>query len=59
MAASFLTDFLRRLVSDAGAQGRRDGSDIELLERFVTHHNEDASAALVQRHGPMVLSICR
>ncbi len=34
-------------------------SDGELLERFVRQHEEAAFAELVQRHGPMVLSVCR
>jgi RNA polymerase sigma factor (sigma-70 family) len=47
---------IRRLVA-AESSGTR--SDRELLERFVQHHDEAAFAALVQRHGPMVLSVCR
>ncbi len=34
-------------------------SDAELLERFVTCRDEAAFAALIARHGPMVLSVCR
>ena len=37
-------------------------SDRQLLERFATRHDEAAEAAfeaLVRRHGPMVLSVCR
>jgi DNA-directed RNA polymerase specialized sigma24 family protein len=37
-------------------------SDRELLERFVLHRDEVAEiafAALVERHGPMVLRVCR
>ena len=34
-------------------------TDRQLLERFVTRHEEAAFAALVQRHGPPVLGICR
>jgi RNA polymerase sigma factor (sigma-70 family) len=33
--------------------------DRELLERFVTGHDEAAFAAIVERHGPLVLSVCR
>src|SRR5262249_38753097 len=33
-------------------------TDGDLLERFVRRHEEAAFAALVQRHGPMVLSVC-
>ncbi len=31
----------------------------ELLERFVTAKDPDAFRVLVERHGPMVLSVCR
>src|SRR5580704_6077524 len=37
-------------------------SDRQLLERFVAHRDagaELAFAALVERHGPMVLGVCR
>jgi RNA polymerase sigma factor (sigma-70 family) len=33
--------------------------DAELLERFVHRRDEGAFAALVARHGPMVLRLCR
>jgi len=34
-------------------------TDGQLLERFVTRHDEEAFAQLVHRHGPMVLGVCR
>jgi RNA polymerase sigma factor (sigma-70 family) len=34
-------------------------SEWQLLERFVTHRDDLAFEALVSRHGPMVLGICR
>jgi RNA polymerase sigma factor (sigma-70 family) len=34
-------------------------SEALLLERFITHGDEEAFEALVARHGPMVLGICR
>jgi hypothetical protein len=34
-------------------------SDGELLGRFVNTQEEEAFAALVCRHGPMVLRVCR
>lgn len=33
-------------------------SDRELLKRFAQRHEEAAFAALLRRHGPMVLSVC-
>jgi RNA polymerase sigma factor (sigma-70 family) len=45
---------------DVGVVG--DVSDGQLLERFTTSHREAAELAfhsLVERHGPMVLRICR
>jgi RNA polymerase sigma factor (sigma-70 family) len=41
---------------------RRDGgglSDAQLLDYFVERHDEAAFEALVRRHGPMVLGVCR
>jgi RNA polymerase sigma-70 factor (ECF subfamily) len=34
-------------------------SDGRLLEHFVEHHDEDAFAELVTRHGPYILGVCR
>jgi RNA polymerase sigma factor (sigma-70 family) len=34
-------------------------SDAQLLERFLATREEAAFAALVRRHGPMVLGVCR
>jgi RNA polymerase sigma factor (sigma-70 family) len=33
--------------------------DSELVERFTVHREEAAFAALVRRHGPLVLGVCR
>src|SRR3954452_24928342 len=44
-------------LADAGRVN--DLSDIDLLERFRARHEEAAFTLLVQRHGPMVLSVCR
>jgi RNA polymerase sigma factor (sigma-70 family) len=48
--------FLHGLLARPRAGESADGP---LLHRFVTHGDEDAFAALVQRHGPMVLGLCR
>ena len=40
------------------APGPQPG-DRALLERFIARHDQAAFAALVARHGPMVLAVCR
>jgi RNA polymerase sigma factor (sigma-70 family) len=40
-----------------GAMGGLE--DVELLSRFVSRREEAAFAAIVERHGPMVLATCR
>ena len=34
-------------------------TDRELLRAFALQHDESAFAALVRRHGPLVLDVCR
>jgi DNA-directed RNA polymerase specialized sigma24 family protein len=34
-------------------------TDAQLLNRHMSHGDEPAFKALVQRHGPMVLAVCR
>jgi RNA polymerase sigma-70 factor (ECF subfamily) len=34
-------------------------TDTQLLKRFAQRHEEAVFAALIRRHGPMVLSVCR
>jgi RNA polymerase sigma factor (sigma-70 family) len=46
---------LRRV---AGAHST-EATDAELLERFIADRDEVAFEALVRRHGPMVLGVCR
>src|SRR5262245_40031106 len=48
--------FLRRL---SVAHLVAAAPDDELLERFAVHREEAAFAALVRRHGPLVLGVCR
>jgi RNA polymerase sigma-70 factor (ECF subfamily) len=43
----------------AAAPAEADASDGELLGRFVATRDEASFAALVRRHGPTVLGVCR
>jgi RNA polymerase sigma factor (sigma-70 family) len=47
---------IRRLVPRPASD---PASDAALLRRFVCQRDEDAFAALVSRHGPLVLGVCR
>jgi RNA polymerase sigma factor (sigma-70 family) len=47
---------LRHLLNPKAAGDQTDG---QLLERFLAHREEAAFAAVVQRHGPLVLGLCR
>jgi RNA polymerase sigma factor (sigma-70 family) len=47
------------LGNPAESMAREAPTDRQLLERFVRSRDEAAFAALVARHGPMVLSVCR
>ncbi len=49
-------DCLRTTISLPEALNLSDG---QLLERFVTARDEVAFEALLRRHGPMVLGVCR
>jgi RNA polymerase sigma factor (sigma-70 family) len=53
------SDFLRHLRTLAARQAIGGLSDQQLLERFRRERSEASFALLVQRHGPMVLSVCR
>jgi RNA polymerase sigma factor (sigma-70 family) len=47
-----LLQHVRRLAASAS-------SDQQLLEDFLTRRSDDAFAAIIGRHGPMVLNVCR
>jgi RNA polymerase sigma factor (sigma-70 family) len=49
-------DHLRGL---SDARPMRELADCDLLERFHDRREEDAFAALVERHGPLVWGVCR
>src|SRR3954468_21665886 len=52
MEGTTTTNFVRKV--------RRAGlTDGRLLGLFVAHRDDDAFAALVHRHGPMVWGVCR
>jgi RNA polymerase sigma factor (sigma-70 family) len=54
--SAFVTSLKRRAL---GNLSEAIVSDSCLLDRFVTNGDQDAFAALVRRHGPMVLAVCR
>ncbi len=59
MAAAQLGTLLSHIRKLADGQGARTGTDRQLLDNFSSRHDEAAIAALVARHGPMVLRVCR
>jgi RNA polymerase sigma factor (sigma-70 family) len=59
MVQSTLNDVLQHLRSLCATEAIRDLGDDELLERFLARREETSFAILVQRHGPMVLGVCR
>jgi RNA polymerase sigma factor (sigma-70 family) len=51
---------LTQLLHDSGsAPAPEEQTDSQLLEQFASRQDEAAFAALVKRHGPMVLAVCR
>src|SRR3954451_12859025 len=59
MATSRTATLLQQLRG-ALLRGEEAGlSDGQLLDCFVEHRDEAAFAALLRRHGPMVLGVCR
>ena len=59
MAGWLVAEFLRNLRRSAALGEAGEQPDADLLRRFVAGHDEAAFTALVQRHGPMVLGVCR
>ncbi len=55
-SAKSVRRYLRRLALPAA---EKQGSDAELLARFVARRDEAAFTALVTRHGPLVQRVCR
>ena len=59
MASAASGNTLRQIDRLFGAGTVAGLSDQQLLERFAATRDEAAFAALVERHGPMVLGVCR
>jgi RNA polymerase sigma factor (sigma-70 family) len=59
MASGQLGACLRRIRRLIGSQTTSGHGDGQLLDRFVHAQDQAAFTALVERHGPMVLSVCR
>jgi RNA polymerase sigma factor (sigma-70 family) len=59
MADATLSSVLRHVRRLSGAAGDAGPPDGELLHSFLCRQDADAFAALVRRHGPMVLHLCR
>jgi RNA polymerase sigma factor (sigma-70 family) len=50
---------VRQIRSLVVAQDTRARTDRQLLKDFAAHQNQEAFAALVKRHGPLVWRVCR
>jgi RNA polymerase sigma factor (sigma-70 family) len=59
MSNSAVQSGIRRLRERLAAQGRQNESDEQLLHIFLSRRDDIAFAALVRRHGPMVMGVCR
>src|SRR5262245_24709870 len=59
MSSAQVGAVLRHIRQLAAAREDHELPDHELLERFAGHRDEAAFAALLRRHGPMVLGVCR
>jgi RNA polymerase sigma factor (sigma-70 family) len=59
LAGEILGEVIRRLSRSGGLQGDLTQTDAQLLERFARRRDEPAFTALLARHGPMVLGLCR
>jgi RNA polymerase sigma factor (sigma-70 family) len=59
MADGQLTVVLRHIRQLAGVRPAEELTDGQLLEGFVSRQDEAAFEALVRRHSPLVLGVCR
>src|SRR5262245_56217021 len=59
MVTSQLGTVVRQIRSLAGVRPSEERSDGELLCAFLAESDQSAFEAIVRRHGPMVLQVCR
>src|SRR5262245_22026217 len=59
MSAARADTLLRHLRALLRGRGAAEANDADLLRRFAAARDEAAFEALVHRHGPMVLGVCR
>ena len=59
MVETQLSNVVRHIRKLAGAENTQDLTDVQLLREFCRNGDEFSFAALLKRHGPMVLSVCR
>jgi len=59
MATAQLSKVIEHLRSVLGGQDAEGLGDGDLLRLYVRHRDEAAFEALVRRHGPMVMGVCR
>src|ERR1022692_2856740 len=58
MLTSSISTVIQHLRKTLYLQDEVGLSDAQLLERFIAHRDEAAFAALVRRHGSMVMGVC-
>src|SRR5438552_18716608 len=59
MARKHLRTVLQYIRTALGAPATGDTTDADLLDRFAARREQAAFTALLERHGPMVLGVCR
>jgi RNA polymerase sigma factor (sigma-70 family) len=57
--SELLSSFVRHLRRQLASRDAAEVSDGDLLRRFALTRDGDAFTALLQRHGPLVLGVCR